>query len=199
MEVGLISWDQIAGSAAPLDAALRQATSSELVLGFVSVSALFATASVVMSSMLGGSRALFAMGRKGVLPKSFARVSGRGVPVTTVVLAGLSMAAVVLLTRGDIALLASAFNFGTLITFLFINLSLIKLRRSRPGAPRSFRVPLYPAPPALGILSCLALMAFLNPNAIIIGLAWIALGYLVYHRSRRKGEGSAAQGGDQHV
>lgn len=188
VEVGLIDWQQIAHSAAPLDAALRQATSNSFVLGFISISALFATASVVMSSLLGGSRALFAMGRKGVLPRRLARLSSRGVPKYAVALAGLSMAAVVLLSQGDLATLASAFNFGTLITFLFINLSLFQLRRSRPEVPRPFRVPLYPLPPILGIVSCIGLMLFLNLNALLIGGAWVILGYAIYRRSRRAKE-----------
>jgi APA family basic amino acid/polyamine antiporter len=192
VEVGLIDWRQIATDAAPLDAALRQATSNAYVLGFVAVSALLATASVVMSSLLGGSRALFAMGRKGVLPRRLSKVSPRGVPRITVAITGISMAAVVLVSRGDLALLASAFNFGTLITFLFINLSMFRLRRTRPEAPRSFKVPLYPIPPTLGIASCLALMLFLNLNAIVIGGGWVLIGYLIYRRSRRANARDAA-------
>jgi basic amino acid/polyamine antiporter, APA family len=188
VEVGLIDWRHIAHSAAPLDAALRQATSNPYLLGFISISALFATASVVMSSLLGGSRSLFAMGRKGVLPHQLARLSSRGVPTSTVALTGLSIAAVVLLSQGDLAALASAFNFGTLITFLFINLSMVKLRRSRPEVPRPFRVPLYPFPPVLGIVTCLGLMLFLNPNALVIGGAWVLIGFAIYRRSRRAKE-----------
>ncbi|MBI0583529.1 MAG: amino acid permease [Methanomassiliicoccus sp.] len=185
VEVGLVDWQQLAGSAAPLDIALRQATSNEYILAFVSVSALFATASVVMSSMLGGSRALFAMGRNGVLPRSLAHLSGRGVPSRTVIIAGLAMAAVVVLSQGDLTTLASVFNFGTLLTFLFINLSMLRLRKTMPDARRSFIVPLFPLTPVLGIGSCLVLMAFLNLEALLIAAVWISIGYIVYRRSRR--------------
>lgn len=79
-------------------------------------------------------------------------------------------------------------TFGTLITFLFINLSMVKLRRSRPEVPRPFRVPLYPFPPVLGIVTCIGLMLFLNPNALLIGGAWVLIGYAIYRRSRRAKE-----------
>jgi APA family basic amino acid/polyamine antiporter len=201
IEVGLLNWTELAQTAAPLDAALRQATSSPLIIGFVSISALFATASVVMSSMFGGSRALFAMGRKGVLPRRLSKLSERGVPSVAVVLAGAAMVLVVLISGGDLATLASVFNFGTLITFLFINLSMLKLRRSQPTTPRPFRVPLYPLPPVLGLASCIGLMVFLNVKAIIIGGVWIAIGYLIYRRSvmadRTAGGGDASPVGEE--
>jgi APA family basic amino acid/polyamine antiporter len=188
IEVGLVDWQAISTSAAPLDTALRVATSNQFILGFVSISALFATASVVMSSLLGGSRALFAMGRKGVLPTHLAQISKRGVPTYAVIIVGVAMAMVVLLSQGDLATLASVFNFGTLLTFLFINLSMFKLRRMMPDAKRSFTVPLYPLPPILGVLSCVGLMAFLNLEALAIASVWIVVGYLIYRRSRRSRE-----------
>ncbi len=188
VEVGLVNWQAISTSAAPLDTALRAATSNDLILDFVSISALFATASVVMSSLLGASRALFAMGRKGVLPSRLARLSKRGVPASTVIIAGVAMAAVVIVSGGNLETLASVFNFGTLLTFLFINLSMFRLRRKMPDAKRTFTVPLYPIPPILGVLSCIGLMAFLNIEALIIAAIWISIGYLIYRRSRRSRE-----------
>jgi APA family basic amino acid/polyamine antiporter len=188
VEVGLVNWQEISTSAAPLETALRVATSNELIIGFVAISALFATASVVMASLLGGSRALFAMGRKGVLPPRFGTLSKRGVPAYTVVITGAAMAAVVVISQGNLETLAAVFNFGTLLTFLFINLSALRLRRTMPNAERSFAVPLYPLPPILGILSCLGLMAFLSYKALIIAAVWIIVGYFIYRRSQRSQE-----------
>jgi APA family basic amino acid/polyamine antiporter len=192
VEVGLVDWRVISTSAAPLETALRTATSNQLIIGFVSISALFATASVVMSSLLGASRALFAMGRKGVLPRSLGKVSKRGVPTYTVIIAGAAMAAVVIASRGNLAALAAVFNFGTLLTFLFINLSMLRLRSTMPEAKRSFTVPLFPLPPVLGIVSCVGLMAYLNLEALAIASVWIVVGSLIYWRSQRS-RGSSGQ------
>lgn len=192
VEVGLVDWRVISSSAAPLETALRVATSNRLIIGFISISALFATASVVMSSLLGASRALFAMGRKGVLPRSLGAVSKRGVPTRTVIIAGVAMAAVVIASGGNLAALAAVFNFGTLLTFLFINLSMLRLRGTMPDAKRSFTVPLYPLPPVLGIISCVGLMAFLNLEALAIASVWIIIGFLIYWRSQRP-RGSSKQ------
>ncbi len=52
-----------------------------------------------------------------------------------------------LATGSNLNWLASVFNFATLLTFLLVNLSLLRLRRTLPDAPRGFRVPLDPFAP----------------------------------------------------
>jgi len=156
------------------------------VLQFVAVSALFATTSVIMSSILGGSRALFAMSRQGVLPTRLSVISRRSVPALAVWLCGGFIAGIVLFTGANLDWLASLFNFGTLLTFIFINLSLIKLRKSMPDADRRFKVPLYPFTPVAGVIGCLLLSIYLNANAIITASFFILVGVLVYVLNRRE-------------
>lgn len=183
--VGLMSWRALGTSIAPLEEALRVATGNILILEFVAVSALFATTSVIISSIMGGSRALLSMGRQGVIPSSFAAVSRRGIPVVAVLVTGTAIGVIVVLARGTLDWLASVFNFGTLVTFLFINLSLLRLRSTMPAAHRGFRVPLYPLTPVVGALSCLLLGFFLDMNAILVGTAWVAIGLAAYSIHRR--------------
>ncbi len=178
--VGLSNWKLLGDSDAPLEMALRVATDNFFILKFVSISALFATASVVMSSILGGSRALFAMARQSVIPGIFSRISKNGVPFVTVILSGIVIALIVIASRGNLDWLASIFNFGTLMTYFFINLSVVKLRQTIPDANRGFKVPLYPVPPILGILSCFFLAFYLNPNAVIFAGFWLVIGFAVY-------------------
>jgi basic amino acid/polyamine antiporter, APA family len=177
---GLVNWSVLATSDAPLESALMVATQNPLVLGYVSIAALFATASVVMASIFGGSRAIFAMARQNLLPSALKRVSPGGVPYVSVILVSVAMSAIVLLSGGDLATLAQVFNFGTLMTFFFINVSLIKLRWDEPGADRGFKVPLYPLTPILGVISCALLIAYLNRFALIFGVIWIAIGLFIF-------------------
>jgi APA family basic amino acid/polyamine antiporter len=90
------------------------------------------------------------------------------------------MSAIVLAFGGGLDTLAQVFNFGTLLTFFFINLSLVKLRWDDPGAVRRFRVPAYPLTPLLGIASCALLLAYLSRYALVFGVVWIAIGILVF-------------------
>jgi APA family basic amino acid/polyamine antiporter len=178
--IGLVDWNVLATSDAPLETALRVATQNPFILGYISIAALFATASVVMSSIFGGSRALFAMARQKLLPLSISRISRSGVPYISVIIVSVAMAGIVLVSGGNLSTLAQVFNFGTLLTFFFINLSLVKLRWDNPDAVRGFKVPAYPLTPVLGIMSCALLLAFLSRYALIFGVIWIAIGILIF-------------------
>jgi basic amino acid/polyamine antiporter, APA family len=183
--IGLVNWSVLATSDAPLETALMVATQNPLILGYLSIAALFATASVVMASIFGGSRALFAMARQKLLPAGISRVSGSGVPFFSVILVSVAMSAIVLASGGNLGTLAQIFNFGTLVTFFFINLSLVKLRWDDPGAERGFKVPLYPLTPVLGVISCALLIAYLSRYALVFGVIWIAFGLLVFELNIR--------------
>jgi APA family basic amino acid/polyamine antiporter len=184
--VGLLNWQVLGISNAPLESALETATNNPLILKYVSISALFATASVVMASILGVSRVWFAMARQGVVPKSLSKISKKGVPASAIVLGGVAIALIALAAQGNLNLLASLFNFGTLLTFLFINLSVIRLRRRMPKADRKFKVPFYPIPPIMGILSCILLAYYLNLLALLFAVAWILVGIAVYDYMKGK-------------
>lgn len=185
VEVGLVNWKIIGTSDAPLELALRAATNNIILLEFVSISALFATASATMASILGGSRAVFSMARQRVIPGILAKISKNGSPTYSVFVSGAAIALIIIATKGNLELIASIFNFGTLMTFFFINMSLLELRKKMPGAKRTFRVPLYPITPILGVISCFALVFYLKMNAILAAGIWIGLGFVVFEYNRR--------------
>lgn len=178
--VGLVNWQILGQSAAPVELALKAATNNFWILEFVAISALFATTSVILSSIIGGSRALFSMSRNKALPVIFSRISKNGVPFFTVIISGISISLIIVVSSGNLNQLASIFNFGTLLTFIFINLSLLQLRRIMPNVERGFKVPFYPLTPLLGIISSIGLAFYLNPNAVIYGGSWIVIGIIIY-------------------
>jgi APA family basic amino acid/polyamine antiporter len=184
--VGLVGWSQLAASSAPLETALSVATQNVFILKYVSIAALFATASVVISSIFGGSRQVFAMARNRLLPQALSRVSGEGVPIISVLMVSVVMSAIILLAGGNLSTLAQIFNFGTLMTFFFINLSLVKLRWDQPAVHRGFSVPLYPLTPLLGIVSCSLLLAYLSRYAMLFGAIWIAIGVFIFELGMKR-------------
>ncbi len=186
VEVGIVDWKVIGTSDAPLELVLRAATSNIFLLKFVSISALFATASATMTSILGGSRAIFSMARQRVIPGILAKISNNGVPTNAVFISGASIALIIIATKGDLELIASIFNFGTMMEFFFINMSLLQLRKKRPEANRTFKVPLYPVTPILGVISCIGLVFYLETNVIIAAGVWIALGLVAYEYNKRR-------------
>jgi len=115
-------------------------------------------------------------------------ISKNGAPIYALAICGISIPFVVVISTGNLQELASVFNLGTLLTFAFINLSLLKLRKTLPNVERGFRVPFYPITPVIGIISCVILASFLSPKAFIYGSIWIIFGLIIYYLTKRKQE-----------
>ena len=65
MAVGVVNWTLLGTSSAPLEFALKTITDNIFILQFVAISALFATTSVIMSSIKGGIPGPFCHGPPG--------------------------------------------------------------------------------------------------------------------------------------
>ena len=61
-------------------------------------------------------------------------------------------------TLGAIPFLGYAASFGSLLVFAVVNLSLIRLRKTKPYMDRPFKTPLYPFTPLLGVILSIALL-----------------------------------------
>jgi len=125
------------------------------------------------------------MARQGVLPGVLSKISRQNVPAFTILLCGIIISGIVLLTDGNLNWLASLFNFGTLLTFFFINLSLLKLRKLMPDTRRGFKVPFYPYTPIAAMISCIILAFYLNANAVITACVFLVIGIVVYYLNKR--------------
>jgi APA family basic amino acid/polyamine antiporter len=148
----------------------------------IKVGAIIGLTSVILVLMYGQTRIFYTMARDGLLPKVFARVHPKfRTPWINTLVVGLAVA----IAAGffDINFLGDATSVGTLAAFGIVCLTVIWLRRTHPEIPRGYRVPLYPVLPALGIVSCFALI-FTVESRVLIFFAWyvvaaIAL-YFIY-------------------
>ena len=139
---------------------------------------------------IGASRLLFAMARGGMLPELFARLHPRyESPVAVIVLlTGLSAAAP-FFGRQVLVWLVDAGGLATVMGYLLVTVSFLKLRKLHPVLPRPYAVP---APRVVGTLALLATVFFVllylpgSPSALIwpqewlIVLLWAALGVVFY-------------------
>jgi len=191
LEIGVLNWEQLGTSATPIEDVARAISNNQVFLDFIAFSALIATGSVLLSSILGGTRASFAMGRDRVLPRQFDLISHRfHTPYFSVIVGGLIIVSLAGAFYNDINAIASIVNFGSLFTYLFVHLSLLKLRRIEPTVKRGFRVPLYPVLPVIGAICCVILMYYLSDNAKIASSLWFAVGLIVYFIMTRRHEKS---------
>jgi APA family basic amino acid/polyamine antiporter len=82
--------------------------------------------------------------------------------------------------------LAELINIGTLAAFSLISIAVVVLRKTRPDLPRGFRCPWVPVIPALGVASCVFLMAHLGRVTWIAFGIWVVVGLVVYALYSRK-------------
>jgi APA family basic amino acid/polyamine antiporter len=71
-------------------------------------------------------------------------------------------------------------SIGTLFAFVLVCIGIIVMRKTQPDAPRSFRTPLVPLIPILGIITCFGMMAFLPADTWLRLLIWMAIGVVIY-------------------
>ncbi|WP_338071289.1 amino acid permease [Actinomadura bangladeshensis] len=197
--VAAMHWEKFAlsGSEASLAEVLDVATGRSWPSMILALGAVIAIASVVLTVMYGQTRILFAMARDGLVPDVFQKVSpGRRVPVANTVIVAVFigvLAAVIPLGR-----LVDATSIGTLFAFALVSVGVIVLRRTRPELPRSFRTPLFPVTPLLGVGFCVYLMVGLGGVTWVVFALWCAVGLAAYflygRRHSRLAEGSAGRG-----
>lgn len=128
-----------------------------------------------LAAQASGSRLLYAMGRDGVLSKTFfGRVSERfGTPINSIVLCGV---VALMALKLDVTTSTSFINFGAFLAFSLVNLSVI-FHYWIGGKKRGLReLVLYLVFPLIGMVADLWLMISLDRMAIILGLGWLAAG-----------------------
>ncbi|MGP9529488.1 amino acid permease [Glutamicibacter sp. AOP5-A2-18] len=177
--IGARQWDWFATSEAALVQIVSEITGQKwLVLAFA-LASVIAIISVVLTTLYGQTRILLSMGRDGLVPKFFAKVSPKThTPVVGTWVTGLVVAiAAALIPLGQ---LAEATSIGTLFAFALVGVSVMYLRKTQPATPRTFRVPLYPVTPILGIAACLFLMFNLAGITWVVFGIWMLVGIGIY-------------------
>jgi APA family basic amino acid/polyamine antiporter len=145
----------------------------------IKVGAIVGLTSVVLVLMYGQTRIFYTMARDGLLPTVFAKVHPRfRTPWVNTILVGLLTA----LAAGmfDINVLGDMTSVGTLAAFGIVCLAVIWLRRTHPGLPRGFKVPMYPVLPALGIVACFALIFTVEMRVLIFFAIYSVIAVVLY-------------------
>jgi len=146
----------------------------------VMIAGTIAALSTLNTSIMAQSRVTYALSRDGYFPKVLSKVHGRfGTPHLAVIVGSIFTAA--LAATGVINFVGYASDFGFIIGFCFVNLSLMKLRREKPHLERPFKVPLYPFTPIAGIVTSLMLLVFIDVGVLVLGAELIVLALLAYY------------------
>ncbi|MFJ8080100.1 amino acid permease [Streptomyces sp. NPDC096205] len=177
--IGAVGADEVGGRPAALSYVVNQVTGSTIGGAIVAFGAVVAIASVVLAVMYGQTRILLSMSRDGLVPAVFEKVS----PRTATPVAGTMIVAVVFAVPAAFASLDAVMNLctiGTLAIMAVVNIAVIALRRNEPELPRTFRVPLFPVVPLLGVGFCLYLMYETGWQTWVQFAVFLAVGLLIY-------------------
>ncbi|WP_039962689.1 APC family permease [Rhodopirellula europaea] len=155
---------------------------SPMVAKLVAIGAVTAMLGVLLNLILGLSRVVFAMGRRGDLPRGLAAVSSKSsTPSVAVVAVGIGVGTLALI--GDVKTTWSFSAFTVLVYYALTNLAATRLTAEE----RLFS----PIVPWLGLISCLGLAFWVQPRIWIIGVALIS-GGLVFRQCLKRSDTSAS-------
>lgn len=162
-------------AAAPLEVVARSFDARPVAL-LVALGAATAMTSVLLNLVLGLSRVLLAMARRGEMPAGLSAIDPRSHgPRRAVIAVGAMIAALVAL--GDLSLTWSFSALTVLIYYGLTNLAALRL----PAEAR--RYPRWVA--GFGLLACLGLAAFVEPRIWLAGGGMLLAGFVVRALVRR--------------
>lgn len=188
---GMVNYTDLSESAAFSEA--FEAVGLPAFAQVIAVGAIIGIITVLFSFMLGASRVWFAISRDGLLPGWFAKTNEQHSPSRPVWIVGIVAAVFAGLVPIDIV--AQLTNIGILSAFIVVSAAVIVLRYRSPDLPRTFRTPLMPFTPLVGIAFSLWLITKLSVDTWLRFAAWLVIGALIYgfygYRNSRLGRGVA--------
>jgi APA family basic amino acid/polyamine antiporter len=167
--VGSVGAGAMAASHAPLEAA-AESFRQPWIAKILAVGGATAMLGVLLSQILGISRMMLAMARRGDLPGFLNHImESRGVPARAILLTGGIAATLAMI--GTLETIIAAAAFTILIYYSLTNLAALRLSCGRR---------LYPPWVAwAGLVTCLAMAASLQGRVLMIGIGLLATGFLV--------------------
>ena len=175
--VGLLGADGLAASTSPLSSAIA-ITGNSLAVQLVAIGGLVATASVLLTAILGVSRMAYSMARRRDLPVALAHLHQKfHTPSYAIVSTGLLMTVLVLFV--DLNKVVAISTFALVFNYSITNISAYKLK----NGDKKWRFL-----PLLGLGTCLMLLFFIlfaTPDAWIAGVAFLIAGTIYYLVRRR--------------
>jgi amino acid transporter len=172
--IGAQRWQDFKGQEAVLAVILDHITGNTAGSTIVAAGAVISIFSVTLVTLYGQTRILFTMGRDGLLPTAFAKVSPRTkTPVRNTLIVALAVAVLAALVPLD--RLAEIVSIGTLTAFIVVSAGVIVLRIQEPDLPRGFKVPGYPVTPILSIAACAYILFSLHWYTWLAFSGWVAV------------------------
>lgn len=173
ISVGLVSAPVLASSNSPLTTAV-EATNNLVAAQIISFGGLVATASVLLTAILGVSRMQFSMARGKDFPAVFAKIHPKfRTPIYAIIATGIIMALLVLFV--DLNRVIALSTFSLLLNYIITNISAYKLDNPNRRYHRIIHI--------VGLITCILLSSFVaiaSTEAAVIGAVFLLVGAIYY-------------------
>ncbi|WP_209370179.1 amino acid permease [Brevibacterium renqingii] len=186
-----LPWNQITSEISPF-VAIFDSVGFSAAAAVLQVVLITAALSAINADIFGAGRMLHGLAEQGQAPRSFARTSRSGVPVTTVVtmIVALLLGVVLNYLYPDQALflLGALATFATVLVWLIILASHIRMKKviaQEARLPSEFPMPLWPVGSSITVafIVFVVVMVGIVPDsrpALWVGLLWVAALWLCY-------------------
>jgi amino acid transporter len=153
----------------------------------VNIVGVFAALASLTTAMMVQSSIAVGLSRDGYFPKAFLSFHKRfKTPFLTIIINSLFIELFTI--TGVIVFLGYAASFASILVFIFVNFSLMKLRKKMPHLKRPFKAPLYPLVPLAGIVVAPLLLVFpiilgeeSAVSALTLSISLLILAFMAYH------------------
>jgi APA family basic amino acid/polyamine antiporter len=176
--VGLVSAPVLADSNSPLTTAINS-TGNIAAAQIISIGGLVATASVLLTAILGVSRMEFSMARGKDLPSVLAKVHPKfGTPTYAIIATGVIMAVLVLFV--DLNRVVALSTFALLFNYILTNISAYRLKNENRRYHRMIHI--------AGLATCMLLISFVfiaSIEAAVIGAIFLIAGAMYYQAKKK--------------
>jgi APA family basic amino acid/polyamine antiporter len=204
LSMGLMPWQDLAAAQTDPMAAIasRVPYIGHLLAPIVALTGFTICYVSTNTGVIGASRVVFSMGRFSLMPAWFYKVHKRfRTPIRTIVVFGLIGAGMALL--GELHFVADLYNFGALLSYVIVNVSLIVLRNKEPDAYRAWKLPgtlkihvgaktiFIPVVSVIGAIATgtmWTLVVGFHAEGRIVGTIWLIIGvvgFVAFRRSRK--------------
>jgi len=204
------SRDPIAGIAANLPLVLLRDVLKPLIAILAGTILLIAT----NAGLMGISRLAFSLGSHKLVPSIFSRVHHKfKTPYVSIIL--FSVVALFILSPGFFAAnvfknMGTLYAFGSLLAFMFAHAAILSLRVRKPELPRPFKLGWnirikgheMPISAILGLAATATIWVIIlitQSYSRWVGLAWMAVGLIIYYLYRRKEHMSPTHTAEGHL
>ncbi len=174
-------------AADPLTFALNSSGAPSWLFFVVGIGALVATTSATLATILTSSRSIYQMSADGLLPKKLGNYNmEKGTAENGVLIS--AMIGVLMLFAGNVYIIVSIVTFSLMFDYLIVGFDIIHFRKL--GSKPTFKMPLYPYLPWIGIVILAIFLLSLPIEVIAVGVGIFIFLVILYELlSRSKGKG----------